>query len=351
MRRALSGRPIGTIDASPNPLTVNGRVGLTTLSWKAEHVREVEIRVGAPDGQLFSRSGPTGSARTGEWVADGMMFFLQNVSNGLELNSDNTLDTVTVRFRTSPRRGADRETPNPPGVDPDLANPEPSEELDIGRYDSGKPALYLQRYETFFRPLRNRSVTLLELGVDRGGSLLLWRDYFERGMIVGLDANDVSLADPTGRIRIYQGLQQDPRVLDRIGLEVAPAGFDVIIDDASHIGAFTRLSFWHLFLNHLKPGGIYVIEDWGTGYWDTWPDGKKFDLLTEWPKGAIADHSQIDERPQPTHQYGLVGFIKQLVDECGLDDLTNEELGAPPARSSRIQSMHISHGQVFIIKK
>ena len=183
------------------------------------------------------------------------------------------------------------------------------------------------------------------------GSLLLWRDYFELGLIAGLDANAISILDPTGRIRLYQGMQQDCRLLDRIRREVAPDGFDVIIDDASHIGTYTRISFWHLFLNHLKPGGIYVIEDWGTGYWDTWPDGKKCKLPTEFSNDTISGGSHIEKGPFPTHQYGLVGFIKQLVDECGLDDLTNSELGAPPTRSSRIRSMQISHGQVIIIKK
>ena len=50
----------------------------------------------------------------------------------------------------------------------------------------------------------------------------------------------------------------------------------IIIDDCSHIGEFTALSFWHLFDRHLKPGGLYVIEDWGTGYMRGTPDGKAY---------------------------------------------------------------------------
>lgn len=55
---------------------------------------------------------------------------------------------------------------------------------------------------------------------------------------------------------------------------MAPGGFDIIIDDSSHIGEFTKTAFWHLVDSHLKPGGIYAIEDWFTGYWDDWSDGK-----------------------------------------------------------------------------
>jgi spermidine synthase len=52
-----------------------------------------------------------------------------------------------------------------------------------------------------------------------------------------------------------------------VARKTAPEGFDIIIDDASHFGDLTKIAFWHLFDNHLKPSGLYVIEDWGTGYW------------------------------------------------------------------------------------
>lgn len=44
----------------------------------------------------------------------------------------------------------------------------------------------------------------------------------------------------------------------------------------TEIGVLARASFWHLFDNQLKSGGMYVIEDWGTGYWDKWLDGVSY---------------------------------------------------------------------------
>jgi len=61
--------------------------------------------------------------------------------------------------------------------------------------------------------------------------------------------------------------------LSEVACKTAPEGFDIIIDDASHLGKLTKIAFWHLFETHLKGGGFYVIEDWGTGYWSDWPDG------------------------------------------------------------------------------
>ena len=58
--------------------------------------------------------------------------------------------------------------------------------LDASKYDTDKAAHahYLRNYEEHFRPLRDRDVRLLELGVLKGGSLLLWRDYFDWANII-----------------------------------------------------------------------------------------------------------------------------------------------------------------------
>jgi glucose/arabinose dehydrogenase len=61
-----------------------------------------------------------------------------------------------------------------------------------------------------------------------------------------------------------------------VARKTAPEGFDIIIDDASHFVDLTKIAFWHLFDNQLKPSGLYVIEDWGTGYWSDWTDGKTY---------------------------------------------------------------------------
>lgn len=247
--------------------------------------------------------------------------------------------------------------------------------IDASCYDTDKAEHphYLRRYEEYLRPLLDKEVRLLELGVYKGGSLFLWRDYLERGVIVGLDLNPVKLDDPSGRIRVYQGMQQDRALLDRIANENAPEGFDVIIDDCSHIGELTRISFWHLFDNHLKPGGLYVIEDWSASYWDTFFDGApfryvpklKFNPILFRMRSMIA-HAQrslpalnpllraakllLNRKQFRSHNYGLVGFVKELVDECGMADITHVDRGTPPYRPSKFKEMRISPGQVFIVK-
>lgn len=202
--------------------------------------------------------------------------------------------------------------------------------LEAHLYNTDKSQDYLDKYDSFFQPLGDKQIVLLEIGVDKGGSLLLWRDYFQKGKIVGIDINDIVIDDATGRITVFQGAQQDVKFLQTVAENTAPDGFDIIIDDASHIGELTNTTFWYLFENHLKPGGLYIIEDWGTGYWGSWPDGEEY-------KGN-------------NHIAGMVGFVKELVDECAMADITKPGKSKLPFRESKIELMQISFGQVFIKK-
>lgn len=245
-------------------------------------------------------------------------------------------------------------------------------------YDTDKSSSpgYLGDFEEAFGQRRGRPTAILELGILHGGSLQLWRDYFAEGPVVGLDLNSVDVPDPSGRIKIYTGSQDDRELLDRIRAECAPDGFDIIIDDCSHLGYLTSESFWHLFPNHLRGGGIYVVEDWGTGYWDSWPDGRHATAGftragSRLPFGGIRSglvgrlgrvsgrvgklgrraSRELMPRRFPSHDYGMVGFVKQLVDECGMSDITAPGRGGrQPHRASFIEKLRVSDGHVFVFK-
>jgi hypothetical protein len=235
-----------------------------------------------------------------------------------------------------------------------------------------KATALIKGYESFFAPLVGQAISLLELGVHKGASLRFWRDYFENATIVGLDCNPVRIDDSTGTIHVYQGYQQDIGLLDRIAQEQAPDGFDVIIDDCSHIGRFARISFWHLFQNHLKPGGLYAIEDWGTGYVRSWPDGRHYKPKSrlEYPlhermlSGLSAYLSrQFPNFPSlakiptffvssiiPSHTHGMVGFAKELVDGCALGERAIPRSARGRYRDYGISQLHINSGLLIIEK-
>lgn len=75
------------------------QLGDTELSWTVPMQRSCEIRVGAPDGKLFTMAAASGKARTGKWIVDGTEFFLQDVTAGKPLTAANTLARVKVTVR------------------------------------------------------------------------------------------------------------------------------------------------------------------------------------------------------------------------------------------------------------
>lgn len=186
---------------------------------------------------------------------------------------------------------------------------------------SDKSLTFITLYERFLERLRDRPVRLLELGIASGGSLLHWADYFPHGEIVGLDRRLPDIRHP--RIRMVQGDQTDAAALEACG-----NAFDVVIDDCSHIAYATRISFEHLFPRVVK-GGIYAIEDWGTGYWSNWTDGAAY---------------------TPGHYAGMVGFVKDLFDRVSVSDITRGNFEGHSDRQSDIESMTLINGLVIVVK-
>jgi hypothetical protein len=115
-----------------------------------------------------------------------------------------------------------------------------------------------------------------------------------------------SLRKPVYIVRYIQADQKDVQKLAEIIKQEFPEGIDFVIEDASHIGALSHITFFTVF-PYLKAGGVYIVEDWGTGYMDDWSDGKGYKAHD------IDFHSQGSNRIK-SHDYGMVGFVKSLID-------------------------------------
>jgi len=192
---------------------------------------------------------------------------------------------------------------------------------------------YAHVYKPLFADICDDKIKLLEIGVSEKGSLYMWRDYFKNGNIYGIDVADVGGGDG---VNIFQCDQSDVPKLKKTLTPYAP--FDIIIDDASHEGRLSKISFDYLFFNMLKPGGMYIIEDWGTGYWEKWPDGK---ALTKCENAGDSIMS---------HNYGMVGFLKSLIDYIGIRDATCEH-GTPPQQESIVKEIRILNSIAIIYKR
>lgn len=111
-------------------------------------------------------------------------------------------------------------------------------------------------YEENFLKFRDRNIDLLEIGVQFGGSLYLWNDYFQQGNIYGVDV--VDLTDET--INMYSRIKRFIHdAYDEKFSETLP-DFDIIIDDGPHtLESFIKCL--DLYLPKLKNGGLLIIED------------------------------------------------------------------------------------------
>jgi len=230
-----------------------------------------------------------------------------------------------------------------------------SQQLSLEHYNTDKIAnRYLERYDPIVQHLVDQEITVLEIGIHEGGSLLLWRDYFPKGTIIGVDLKLPSGLSDEDRIQLFRGSQDDTAFLSKVANKTAPAGFDLIIDDASHIGALTKVAFWHLFDNHLKTCGAVRDRGLGTGYWDDWPDGRTFrpepPSRSTWSK-LLQRFSLASQSFFANHSYGMVGFVKELVDEQGAADLTRARLTGTAVRTSKFEKMVITPSIVFITKR
>jgi len=112
---------------------------------------------------------------------------------------------------------------------------------------------------------------ILEIGVWKGGSLQLWREYFGAGAVIyGIDIDEscVELPNPGGVVRI--GSQVDKGFVTDVVNEMG--GVDIIIDDGSHQCRDVVRSF-HILFPLLAQNGFYFVEDLHTSYWPQWRGG------------------------------------------------------------------------------
>jgi hypothetical protein len=180
---------------------------------------------------------------------------------------------------------------------------------------------YLPLYDKYFAPYRGRPVRFLEIGVSKGGSLELWRDYFGADATiygVDIDARCAAFDGLHGQVRI--GSQDDAAFLTRVVEEMG--GIDIVLDDGSHHSAHMRASLDVLFplLSH---GGLYAVEDVHCSYWRGWGGGYRL-------------------------RRSFVEVVKTLIDD--MHHWYHDGGQRIPATKDNLSGMHIYDSIVFLEK-
>lgn len=119
-------------------------------------------------------------------------------------------------------------------------------------------------YSEYFDKYRNKEGNILEIGVQYGGSSLLWHDYLPKFRIVMTDI--LNQVHPTIIQKMddnrYDFLLMDSFTNQSIELlkERYPEGFDIIVEDGPHT-LESQIFALREYSKLLKKGGILVIED------------------------------------------------------------------------------------------
>ena len=193
---------------------------------------------------------------------------------------------------------------------------------------------YTRHYQHHFESLRQRKLNILEIGIGgyqnpkRGGnSLRMWKTYFPKSNIFGIDIYDKRYHDER-RIKTFKGSQIDEEFLKRVTAEIGT--IDIIIDDGSHYNNHIISTFKILF-PLLNSTGVYVIEDLQTSYWGN-VAGKNWGGSSD----LMAPNTSMN-------------FFKSLVDGLNYEEFTLD--GYTPTYFDRhIISMHFYHNLLFIYK-
>lgn len=193
---------------------------------------------------------------------------------------------------------------------------------------------YVIHYQRHFESLRRKKLNILEIGIGGyqnprvgGHSLRMWKAYFPKSYIFGIDIYDKTYHDEQ-RIKTFRGSQVDENFLRMMTAEIG--AIDIIIDDGSHHNDHVISTFKILF-PLLSNNGIYVVEDLQTSYWEkvsgeSW--GGSSDLM--------AAHTSMN-------------FFKSLVDGLNYEEFIFDQY-TPSYFDKHIISMHFYHNLLFIYK-
>lgn len=129
--------------------------------------------------------------------------------------------------------------------------------------DKGIVHCYIDEwYSNEFTPIQNEELSILEIGVNKGDSIILWRDWFINSKIFGIDNKgemtdeDINIVNNIENVNIIYGDAYSNDIVDLYTDET----FDYIIDDGPHT-LESQLNCVKKWLPKLKSNGKLIIED------------------------------------------------------------------------------------------
>jgi cephalosporin hydroxylase len=192
-------------------------------------------------------------------------------------------------------------------------------------------------YRRLLTMLDREPASIVEIGVKGGGSTAIWKALFPHASVVGVDIKlrRWLTSQPSGDGVVYlQGDQTDEARLEEIAAQYGP--FDIVIDDGSHVTDHVARTL-RCLLPHVRPGGVYVIEDTHSSVRKPESTGSAERFGADiWPDFMLAVFEHLRRGPKPPASPGVdlasavTGMIADLIVSGQV--LAMRKAGAEPVR-------------------
>lgn len=139
-------------------------------------------------------------------------------------------------------------------------------------YFSFKYTSYFDTYDYLFKNLNNEELTVVEIGVQLGGSLFMLRDYFgKKARIIGIDMNPYAKKFEKYGFEIFIGNQADINFWNNFKKKVGR--IDILIDDGGHTFE-QQIVTVESNIDNMNDEGMIIVEDTHTSYLDGFGNNK-----------------------------------------------------------------------------
>jgi hypothetical protein len=185
-----------------------------------------------------------------------------------------------------------------------------AEIVDNTRTDKNTDHSYLPLYEKLLSPRKKTVKNVLEIGVQRGGSIKLWHDYFPSATVFGLDCihiNDVwGELKNKDRIKLYTSIDAYNPTFIQKEFILPSRKFDMVLDDGPH-SLESMKTFVNTYSRLLTDDGILILEDIQHWSWvehllkEVPPQLKNFVHIYDlrWNKGRLDDIVLVIDKTKP----------------------------------------------------
>jgi hypothetical protein len=151
------------------------------------------------------------------------------------------------------------------------------EAYDSSPHPTHKHSSYFDAYPEVLAKYRHQPITLVEVGLFKGGSLFMWRDFLgPQARIIGIDIDPESLRWQKDGFEIYIGDQANPEFWKNFFSKVGK--IDVLIDDGGHTNEQQIITVLNS-VEWMNDDGTLIVEDTHCSYRKDFGNPHKYSFI------------------------------------------------------------------------